>query len=130
MAKAAYRLWWVGARTKGAQSRKFTFKPRRRFFGLQCCSRRPKKLCHQAVGTFALALEVCTVGDSCCFEPRDFRLQRLDLGLKLNTAFPMSTWRLRCVPNLGEINAHEYFAAVGRRARQAKPLGECASSLW
>jgi hypothetical protein len=63
----------------GPQSRHLTFKPCRRLLGCHSLDSRPQHLDRQAIGALALALEIYSVIGCPCFEPRDFRLQRLDL---------------------------------------------------
>jgi hypothetical protein len=69
----------AAALATGPQSRHLTFKPCR---DLLCCHNfgsRLKQLNRQAIGALALALEICSVIGCRCFEPRDLRLQCLNL---------------------------------------------------
>jgi hypothetical protein len=63
----------------GPQSRHLCVKPCRRLLGLSSFGSRLKQLSRQAIGAFALALEICPVISGRCFEPRDCGLQRLNL---------------------------------------------------
>ena len=54
-------------------------KPCRRLLGRRSFGSRLKQLNRQAIGTLALALEICSVIGGRCFEPRDLRLQCLNL---------------------------------------------------
>ena len=63
----------------GPQSRHLTFKPCRHLLGCHSLGSRLKQLNRQAIGALALALEICSVIGCRCFEPRDLRLQCLDL---------------------------------------------------
>jgi hypothetical protein len=69
----------AGRSANGPQSRHLTFKPRRRLLGCHSLGSRPQQLHRQAIGALALALEICSVTGCSCFEPRDLRLQYLDL---------------------------------------------------
>src|SRR5258708_19980554 len=61
----------------GPQSRHLTFKPCRHLLGCLSLGSRLQQLNRQAIG--ALALEICFVIGCPCVEPRDLRLQCLDL---------------------------------------------------
>src|ERR1700687_879737 len=63
----------------GPQSRHLTFKPCRRLLGCHSLGRRPQPVNRQAIGALALAFEICSVIGCPCCEPRDLRLQCLDL---------------------------------------------------
>ena len=63
----------------GPQSRHLTFKPYRHLLGCHSLGSRLQQLYRQAIGALALALEICSVIGCPCFEPRDLRLQGLDL---------------------------------------------------
>jgi hypothetical protein len=54
-------------------------KPCRPLLGRRSFGSRLKQLNRQAIGALALALEICSVIGCCCFEPRDLRLQCLNL---------------------------------------------------
>jgi hypothetical protein len=62
----------------GPQSH-LTFKPCRRLLGCHSLGSRLQQLNRQAIGALALVLEICPVTGCRCFEPRDLRLQCLDL---------------------------------------------------
>src|SRR5438046_9577901 len=74
------------------QSRHLTFKPCRRLPGRRGLGGRLHKLNHEPIGALAFALEICAVAGRACFEPRDLRLQCLELcrqqrkGARLATA--------------------------------------------
>ena len=70
-----------------------------------------EQLSHQAISPLALALHVCPLGCLPCFEPRDLRLQGLDLCRQQSDGAGLaSTWWAGFVPYLSEINAHQGFA--------------------
>src|SRR5262249_10274623 len=115
----------------GPQSRQLAFKPCRCFLGRHSVGSRLEQLHHQAIGALALAFKVCPVARRPYFEPRDLRLQCLDLYLQQSdVACLVSTWSPGSVPNLSEINAHQGFAVRRQQARQPESLGKRASGLW
>jgi hypothetical protein len=61
------------------KSRHLTFKPCRHLLACHNLGSRLKQLNRQAIGALALALEICSVIGCRCFEPRDLRLQCLNL---------------------------------------------------
>jgi hypothetical protein len=63
----------------GAQSRHLALKPLRRLPSRRILGSRLQQLNRQAIGALALALEICSVIGCPSFEPRDLRLQCLDL---------------------------------------------------
>jgi hypothetical protein len=63
----------------GPQSRQLTFKPCRRLLGCHSLGSPLQQRNRQAIGARALALKICSVIGCPCFEPRDLRLQCLDL---------------------------------------------------
>ena len=63
----------------GPQSRNLALKPCRHLIGGHSLGSRLQQLNRQTIGAFALALEICSVIGCSCFEPRDLRLQCLDL---------------------------------------------------
>ena len=67
-------------RAASSQSRHFIFKPCSHFLSCHSLGSRLQQLNRQAIGALALTLEICFVIGSPCFEPRDLRLQCLDLG--------------------------------------------------
>ena len=64
----------------GPQNRHLTFKPCRHLLGCHSLGSCLQQLNRQAIGALALAPEICSVIGCACFEPRDLRLQCLDLG--------------------------------------------------
>jgi hypothetical protein len=66
----------------GPQGRNLAFKPCRHLLGCHSLGSRPQQLRRQAVGALALVLKICSVIGCPCFEPRDLRLQGLDLCRK------------------------------------------------
>jgi hypothetical protein len=91
MSNSASSLSLAGSGVRDPQSRQLTFKPCRSFLGRHSFGGHFEKLCHKAVCALALALEVCSVASGALLEPRDLRLQRLDLCLEWDGAYPMST---------------------------------------
>jgi hypothetical protein len=63
----------------GPQRRHLPFKPGRRLPGCHSLGSRLQQLDRQAITALALVLEICSVIGCPCFEPRDLRLQCLDL---------------------------------------------------
>src|SRR6202158_4449250 len=63
----------------GPQSCHLIFKPCRHLLGCHSLGSHLQQLNRQAIGALALALEICPVIGCPCFEPRDLRLQCLDL---------------------------------------------------
>jgi hypothetical protein len=61
------------------QCRHLTFEPCRHLLGRGSFGSRLKQLNRQAIGAFALALEICSVIGCHCFEPRELRRQCLNL---------------------------------------------------
>jgi hypothetical protein len=97
----------------GPQSRHLTFKPRRRLLRRHSLGSCLQQLNHQAIGALALTLEICPVTRCRRFEPRDLRLQCLDLCRQWgDVAFPATTWWPGNMPYFSEINAHQGFAII------------------
>jgi hypothetical protein len=69
----------AGSSAASPQRRHLTFKPCRHLLGCHNLGSRLKQLNRQAIGALALALEICSVIGCRCFEPRDLRLQCLNL---------------------------------------------------
>src|SRR5258705_5510538 len=86
----------------GPQSRHLTFKPCRRLLGRHSLGSRLQQLNRQAIGALALAFEICSVIGCPCFEPRDLRLQCLDLCP--NRAM-LPAWRPLCGRGVCRISA-------------------------
>src|SRR5260370_26232474 len=100
---------------KGRQSRHLTFKPCRRLLGCHSLGSRLQQLNRQAIGALALALEICSVIGRPYFEPRDPRLQCLDLCRNRgDVACLAATWWPGPMPYFSEINAHQGFAIIGK----------------
>ena len=102
----------LAAEPADPQSGQLAFKPRRRFLGRHGLGSRLEQLDHQAIGSLALALKICPVARRPCFEPRDLRLQCLDLCL---SRAMLPAWRYlvaAAMPYLSEINAHHGFAVM------------------
>jgi hypothetical protein len=111
MSNSASSLSLAGSRVADPQSRQLTFKPCRRFLGRHRLGGCFEKLCHKVVCALAFALEVCSVASGSFLEPRDLRLQCLDLcRQRSNVAWLASAWWAGRVPYLSGINAHQSFA--------------------
>src|ERR1700687_3723093 len=83
----------------GPQSRHLTFKPCRRLLGCHSLASPLQQLDRQAIGALALALKICSVIGCPCFEPRDLRLQCLDLFRKQGDVVCLATtWWAGCMP--------------------------------
>jgi hypothetical protein len=97
----------------GPQSRQLTFKPCRRLLGCHSLGSPLQKLNRQAIGALALALKICSVIGCPCFEPRDLRLQCLDLFRKQGDVVCLATtWWAGRMPYFSEINAYQGFAII------------------
>ena len=97
----------------GPQSRNLAFKPCRHLIGGHSLGSRLQQLNSQAIGPLALALKICPVIGCPCFEPRDLRLQCLDLCRYYgDVAYLATTWWSRRMPYFSEINAHQGFAII------------------
>jgi hypothetical protein len=96
----------------GPQIRHLTFKPCRRLIGCHGLGSRLQQLNRQAIGALALALEICSVIGCSCFEPRDLRVQCLDLCRYGDVARLATTWWPGRMPYFSEINAYQGFAII------------------
>src|SRR5229473_709462 len=94
-----------------------------------CRSSRQQQLNRQAIGALALALEICSVIGCSCFEPRDLRVQCLDLCRYGDVACLATTWWPGRMPYFSEINAYQGFAIIRKGARQPESLGKRTSGL-
>jgi hypothetical protein len=87
------------------------FKPRRHLLGRRSLSSRSQHFGDHAIGTLALALEICPMTGYCRLEPRDLRLQHHDpcwQGVsRLATA-----WSPRRMSQFSKINAHHRLAII------------------
>src|SRR4029450_6949384 len=109
LSKPACSLFWGADRsTTDPQTRELAFKPCCRFLRRHGLGSRLEQPHHQSVCAIALALEVCTSGCLPCFEPRDLRLQCLDLcRQQRDGACLASTWWPGGVPYLSEVSGHQ-----------------------
>jgi hypothetical protein len=69
----------AGSSADSPQRRHLTFKPCRHLLGCHNLGSRLKQLNAQAIGALARTFKICSVIGCRCFEPRDLRLQCLDL---------------------------------------------------
>jgi hypothetical protein len=113
MSQSACGLSLAVDRAASSQSRHLIFKPCRQLLGCHSLGSRLQQLNRQAIGALALALAICSVIGCPCFEPRDLRLQYLDLCRQWgNVARLATTWRSGRMPYFSEINAHHGFAII------------------
>jgi hypothetical protein len=111
----------------GPQRCHLSFKPRRCCPGGGGFGRRLQQLSHEAIGALAFVLEICAIAGGPGLKLRDLCLQRHDECPQLSgLARPVTGRWLRRMPDFSEINAHQRFPIIGKRARQSEPPGKRA----